>query len=71
MNLFTGRAVSALLSSLVAKVVTPVAEGVFKIKKLYKPMVTSSQEEIDLHNSAVKTRQVKRSKARLDKKLGK
>jgi large-conductance mechanosensitive channel len=71
MNLFTGRAVSALMKSLVAKVVTPLTEGVFKVKKLYKPMVTSSQEEIDLHNSTVKTRQVKRSKTRFDKKLGK
>lgn len=61
-----------LIEKLMQKVQAPL-DGirVFKPKKVYKPMVTSPQEEIDLHNSAVGTRQVKRAKARNDAKLGK
>jgi hypothetical protein len=65
------RAVSVLMKSLIAKVVTPVVEGVVKAKKSYPKMITTPEIEIGVHNQEVKTRQVKRSKARLDKKLGK
>lgn len=63
---------TSLINQLIAKVTTAF-DGirVFKPKKVHKPMVTSPQEEIDLYNSKVSTRQVKRAKARNDKKLGK
>lgn len=72
MNMFKTNAVSTLMQGLIDKVIAPL-DGirVFKPKKVYKPMATSSQDDIDLHKSKVDTRQVKRAKARNDKKLGK
>lgn len=69
MNIFTDRAVSELMKALIAKVVAPEIEGVKKVKKVHKQMITSSQVEIDEHNSKVESRQVKRAKVRLDAKL--
>jgi hypothetical protein len=68
--IFKSMLVSKLMQSLLDKVVVPFV-GKEKQVKMYKIMVGSSQEEVDLHNAKVETRQVKRSTARLNKKLGK
>jgi hypothetical protein len=68
--IFKNNAVSKLMQSLIDKVVVPfVAKE--KQAKVAKTVVGSSQDEIDLYNTKVETRQVKRSTARLNKKLGK
>ena len=68
-NLFKTNAVSALMQSLINKVVTPVVGGVAKVKKAYPKMVTTPEIEIGVHNQDVQTRQVKRAKARDQAKL--
>ena len=70
-NLYTERAVSRLMKALIAKVVTPVVEGITKMKKVYPQMATSSQEDINLHNINVQTRQVSRKTHRDNVKLSK
>lgn len=62
---------SALIKALIAKVVTPVVEGIEKVKKKYPSMVTTPEVEIAVFNQEVKTRQVKRAKARTEAKLNK
>ena len=61
-------AVSKLMQSLLDKVIAPEGEKQIKVKS-YPTMESSSQEDIDLHNKAVKTRQVQRFKKRSDNKL--
>lgn len=70
MNMFKTNAVSALMQGLIDKVVSPHWSEKAKAKN-YPKMETASQEDIDLHNSEVNTRQVKRAKARNDIKMGK
>lgn len=65
----TGVPSQSLINRLIAKVVPPALGFSAGVKKVYKQMVTSSQEDIDLHNKAVKTRQVVRAKKRSDDKL--
>lgn len=61
---------TSLFERLLEKVVK-LQDGVreFNPKKVYKHMITSSQEEIDLHNKGVKTRQVVRSEKRINDKF--
>lgn len=60
----------SLIESMIAKgFEAPSAMREFKPKKIYKPMSTASQEEIEAHNSEVDSRQVKRAKARDEAKL--
>ena len=68
--IFSSSGASELVLGLIAKVTAPF---VSKEPKAYDNhnMVTSSQEDIDLHNSKVSTRQVVRAKKRIDSKLGK
>lgn len=66
--MFKNNAVSKLMQSLLDKVVTPEGEKQTKVKN-YPTMKASSQDDIDLHNKAVKTRQVVRAKKRSDDKL--
>lgn len=66
--MFKNNAVSKLMQSLLDKVVTPEGEKQIKVKN-YPKMEASSQDDIDLHNSSVKTRQVQRAKKRSDDKL--
>ena len=68
--IFNSSGVSRLVLGLIAKVISPFAS---KEPKAYnnRNMATSSQEDIDLHNSKVSTRQVVRAKKRTDTKLGK
>jgi hypothetical protein len=68
--IFNSSGASQLVLGLIAKVTAPF---VSKEPKAYdnRNMVTTSQEEIDLFNSKVSTRQVVRTKVRNDKKLGK
>ena len=68
MNMFKNNAVSRLMQSLLDKVITPEGEKQVKVKN-YPKMEASSQDDIDLHNSAVKTRQVVRAKKRAEDKL--
>lgn len=68
--MFKTNAVSALMQGLIDKVVSPHWNEKAKAKS-YPKMDTASQEDIDLYNSQVSSRQVKRAKARNDKKLGK
>lgn len=66
--MFKNNAASKLVQSLLDKVITPEGEKQIKVKNC--PMMeASSQENIDLHNKAVKTRQVVRAKKRSDDKL--
>lgn len=67
--MFKTNAVSKLMQSLINKVVTPVVEGVAKVKKSYPKMITTPKIEIGVHNQGVQTRQVKRAKARDEAKL--
>jgi hypothetical protein len=68
--IFNSSGVSQLVLGLMAKVISPFASKEPKAHN-NRNMVTASQEEIDLHNSKVSTRQVKRSTQRLNAKLGK
>lgn len=61
-------AVSKLMQSLLDKVVAPEGEKQIKVKS-YPTMESSSQEDVDLYNKSVKTRQVRRAKKRSDDKL--
>lgn len=65
----TGVPSQSLINRLIAKVAPSALGFSTGVKKVYKQMVTSSQEDIDLHNKAVKTRQVVRAKKRSDDKL--
>lgn len=61
-------AVSKLMKSLLDKVITTEEEKQVKVKS-YPTIQASSQDDIDLHNKSVKTRQVVRAKKRIDDKL--
>lgn len=66
--MFKNNAVSKLMQSLLDKVIAPEGEKQIKVKN-YPTMQASSQDDIDLFNKSVKTRQVQRAKKRSDDKL--
>jgi hypothetical protein len=68
--IFKNMLVSKLMQSLLDKVTVPEAEKSSKVFNK-RNMETSPEDVITAHNSSVKTRQVKRSTERLNKKLDK